>query len=123
MSASAAAIGRAFARAHRERLVALCADLVAAPSEQPRGDTTAPAAVIVALLTEAGLSPVIVAASPSKPNVVCAIEGARPGPHLVFNGHLDTLNPGSEAEWSAPIRGLGRDNGRLTGLGVGGDHR
>ena len=117
--ADPANVGRAFAQANRDRLIALCADLVAARSEQPAGDTTAPATVVAAFLSERGFAPEIVAVTPTKPNIVCSIEGARPGPHLVFNGHLDTLNPGDEAAWSAPVWSLGREGGRMTGLGIG----
>ena len=119
MSASPAGVGKQFSEANRERLTALCADLVAARSEQPTGDTTAPAAVVSGFLAERGLKPDVVAARATKPNIVCTIEGERPGPHLVFNGHLDTLNPGDEAGWSVPVWTMGRQAGRLSGLGIG----
>ncbi len=110
---------RHFAQAGRERLVDLCARLVAARSPQPVGETTAPAGVLSAFLRETGLQARIVAATPGKPNLVCSFEGAEPGPHLVLNGHLDTLNPGDASAWSVPIFEMGRRDGRLTGLGIG----
>ncbi|MDR6755135.1 succinyl-diaminopimelate desuccinylase [Mycoplana sp. BE70] len=108
-----------FSETNRERLVDLCAQLVAARSPQPIGDTTAPVAVVKAFLQENGLEPRIVAATGNKPNLVCTFDGAYPGPHLVLNGHLDTLNPGDEAAWSVPVFEMGRNAGRLTGLGIG----
>jgi succinyl-diaminopimelate desuccinylase len=119
MSESATVTGKRLAEASRDKLMTLCADLVAARSEQPTGDTTAAAAVVAAFLTERGLAPQLVAATPTKPNLVCTIEGKASGPHLVLNGHLDTLNPGSEADWSVPVWNMQRKAGRLTGLGIG----
>ncbi|MGC4026306.1 MAG: M20/M25/M40 family metallo-hydrolase [Mesorhizobium sp.] len=112
-------IAKRFAEAGRERLVQLCARLVAARSPQPAGDTTAPVEVVRSFLRESGLHARIVAAMPGKPNMVCSFEGAERGPHLVLNGHLDTLNAGCEAAWSVPIYEMGRCGGRLTGLGIG----
>ena len=108
-----------FAEAGRERLVDLCGQLVAARSPQPVGDTTAPVEVVKAFLGASGLQARIVAATPGKPNLVCSFEGAEPGPHLVLNGHLDTLNPGDAIAWSVPVFEMGRSAGRLTGLGIG----
>lgn len=110
---------RSFAQAHRECLTALCAELVSAPSQQPAGDTTAPTAVLTAFLRKHGLAPELRSARPDKPNIVCSFDTGRPGPHLVLNGHMDTLNPGDVSGWSVPLYELGRQNGRLTGLGVG----
>jgi succinyl-diaminopimelate desuccinylase len=41
------------------------------------------------------------------------------GRHLVFNGHIDTLLPGNESEWSVPIYVLTEQGDRLDGLGIG----
>jgi succinyl-diaminopimelate desuccinylase len=107
----------ALAEAQRERLVEMCAALVEARSDQPVGDTTGPARVIAAYLAENGLAAETRAAVPEKPNVLCRF--GESGPHLVLNGHLDTLAPGDEAAWSVPPFRLGRGGGRLTGLGIG----
>ncbi|MEJ1937457.1 M20/M25/M40 family metallo-hydrolase, partial [Nostoc sp. NIES-2111] len=111
------AAARALAETQRERLVALCADLVEARSDQPAGDTRDAARVIAAYLAENGLAPETRAAVPEKPNVLCRCGAG--GPHLVLNGHIDTLAPGDEAAWSVPPFRLGRSDGRLTGLGIG----
>src|SRR5437868_1741594 len=110
---------KAFAESERAALLRLCADLVAAPSPQPVGDTTEPIAVLERTLWAAGLAPEIRYVDPRKPNIVCSFEGSGPGPHLVLNGHVDTLNPGDEKAWSVPVYALSRRNGRLSGLGIG----
>ncbi|MGE3873409.1 MAG: M20/M25/M40 family metallo-hydrolase, partial [Parvibaculaceae bacterium] len=109
----------AFAETNREALVKLCAELVAAASPQPIGDTTAPIAVLERILLSVGLAPEIRRMDPRKPNIVCSFAGAQPGPHLVLNGHVDTLNPGDEKAWSVPVHALSRSDGRLSGLGIG----
>lgn len=110
---------RAYAEAERAALLGLCAELVAAPSPQPVGDTTEPVGVLARVLRDAGLAPEIRQCDPRKPNIVCSFEGGRPGPHLVLNGHVDTLNPGDEKAWSVPVYALSRRNGRMSGLGIG----
>jgi len=109
----------AFVEGHRARLLQLCADLVAAPSVNPPGDTRAPAAVLCAFFAEQGIPVEIAAAVPAKPNLVVALEGNGPGPHLAFNGHLDTIPPGDESAWSVPLFQLTRRGDRLYGLGIG----
>ncbi len=108
---------RAYAEAQRERLVRLCAELVAAPSPQPAGDTRAAAAVLAAYLQEEGLHPELRVDVPEKPNVLCT--AGQGGPHVILNGHLDTIGAGDPADWSVPIFELTRHAGRLTGLGIG----
>ena len=46
----------AYARAHRDDVLALIAELVAAPSENPPGDETRPADVVNAWLPRLGLA-------------------------------------------------------------------
>jgi len=100
-------------------LFTLLEALVAAPSPQPEGNTEAPAAVIEAALAAADLPFRRVVFAPGKPNIVSTIDTGRPGPHLIFNGHLDTLSPGREADWSVPLYRMSHAEDRLTGLGIG----
>lgn len=101
-------------------LLALCGDLVAAPSPQPNGDTTSPAAVVLDWLASRGLMAETIAARPEKPNILADCRGAAgPGPHLILLGHLDTLPNGPDAAWTVPRYQMGRAEGRLTGLGIG----
>ena len=103
----------------RGSLIGLCADLVAAPSANPPGDTRGPAAVLARFLAAHGIAAEMAAARPEKPNLIASIEGSGPGPHLILNGHLDTLQAGDEAAWSVPLYEMTRRDGRLTGLGIG----
>lgn len=105
--------------AAREELVALCADLVAARSVTPPGDTRAAAAVVRAFLQGAGLAVEEAPASAVHDNLVVRTAGAVPGRHLVLNGHLDTMESGDESAWSVPPLALTRRDGRLYGLGMG----
>ena len=104
----------------RAELVALCAALVAAPSVNPPGDTRAAAEVLARFLASKGIAPEIAACVPHKPNVLASLEGAAgPGPHLVLNGHLDTIQPGDASAWTTPLHALTERDGRLMGLGAG----
>ena len=105
--------------AQRESLFALCAELVAAPSVNPPGNTTQVAAVVRGYLERAGIKTDTVAVDPLTPNIIGAVDGLKPGPHVVFNAHMDTMEPGSEADWTVPIFQLTRKDDRLFGLGMG----
>lgn len=61
------------------------------------------AAVVREFLAGEGLAPELVCESPAAPNVVATVAGARPGPHLIFNAHMDTMQPGDESRWSVPV--------------------
>ena len=78
----------------RDEVVELCRGLVAVPSENPPGDTTAIAEHVAALLRQRNIPVEIIAPQPAMPNVVATVEGNGPGRHLVFNGHLDTFPVG-----------------------------
>jgi len=105
--------------AQRLALVELCAQLVAAPSVTPPGDTRAAAHVAKVWLQERGIACEEHALAPDKPNLVAVIRGARPGPQVILNGHLDTMDPGDETRWTVPIFELSRVEDRLHGLGMG----
>lgn len=103
----------------REDIVALCADLVSAPSVNPAGDTRQVADVVTRALRERGISSRQEHVVPTMPSVLAEIDSGRPGPHLVLNVHLDTMPPGDETEWTQPVWELTRTEGRLYGLGMG----
>jgi len=105
--------------AEREEILSLCHDLIDVRSENPPGDCRAAAGQIRRYLKGYGISPETVARSPEKPNLVATIEGNGPGPHLILNGHLDTVGPGDERDWSVPVFGATRRDGRIYGLGPG----
>ena len=102
-----------------EAVVDLCGRLVAAPSVNPPGDTREVADVVRRELAGAGLPCELVAADPSMPSVVAELDSGRPGPHLVLNVHLDTMEPGDLSAWTVPVWEMTRRDGRLFGLGMG----
>jgi succinyl-diaminopimelate desuccinylase len=103
----------------RESLVDLCADLVAAPSVNPPGDTRQVAEVLTRFFASRGVAARTMALDPAMPCVVAELDSGRPGPHLVLNVHLDTMPPGEESQWTQPIWTLTPVDGRLYGLGMG----
>ncbi|KGI66876.1 M20/M25/M40 family metallo-hydrolase [Mycolicibacterium rufum] len=105
--------------AQREAIVALCAELVAAPSVNPAGDTREVADVVSRALAQRGIRSRQERLVPTMPSVLAEIDSGRPGPHLVLNVHLDTMPPGDESAWSQPVWQLTRVDGRLYGLGMG----
>lgn len=110
---------RSFQTAVAADVVARCADLVAAPSVNPPGDTREVADVVRRALERAGLPARLERADPTMPSVVAEIDSGRPGPHLILNVHLDTMPPGDEGRWTVPVWELTRRDGRLYGLGMG----
>jgi succinyl-diaminopimelate desuccinylase len=102
----------------RDEIIGFLQDFVRAPSPNPPGDTRAAAAVITRLLDAERLPWRTVAPKPEGPNIVGSFEGARPGRHLVLNGHMDVF-PVDETEgwthgpWSGALA-----EGRIWGRGV-----
>jgi len=106
-------------RARRDELLRLCGELVAQPSVNPPGDVRGVADVVVAYLERAGLTPEVHALVPEMPSVVARLDTGRPGPHVVWNAHMDTMPAGDPALWSVPIHETSERDGRLYGLGMG----
>jgi len=104
--------------AERELLVDLCGRLVAVPSASPPGSTAKVAEIVQQFLHAAGMETECVHLDPDAPNVVAHLRGGE-GRHVVFNAHMDTMQPGDERKWSVPIFELTRRDGRLYGLGMG----
>ena len=105
--------------ASREPLIELCGALVAAPSMNPPGRTAEVSAVVGHFLHEHDVGNKFVTKDDAAPNIVATIEGARRGSHVVFNAHMDTMQPGDRSAWSVPIECLTRRDGKLFGLGMG----
>ena len=103
----------------REEIVSFLCDFVRAKSPNPPGDTTLAAAHVTRFLTLNQLPFRVIAPQATMPNVVGSFEGARPGHHLVLNGHMDVF-PADEANerwthgpWSGAIA-----EGKIYGRGV-----
>jgi acetylornithine deacetylase/succinyl-diaminopimelate desuccinylase len=89
-------------------ILELLMEMVKAPSHPgtPRQEEAAAQALAV-YLRERGLPADLVEVREGRPNVVASIAGEKPGPHLLFCGHLDTVAPnaGSPVDFfSAAIR-------------------
>ena len=107
------------AEAARASIVELCGALVAAPSITPPGDTRAAADAAFGWLAARGLKPRMISDREDMPNIVAEVSGAEPGPHLILNGHLDTMGPGDVSRWTVPQFEVTPIDGRLYGLGMG----
>lgn len=116
--AARAEIDRAFDEGSRD-LTDLLAALIAEPSVNPPGDCAGVAHVVTGWLGRHGIACETIARRPEKPNLVATAKGSRPGPHLILNGHMDTIPPGDESAWSVPLYRMSRQDDRLTGLGAG----
>ncbi len=110
----------AFVASHRDDILNLTRELVAARSENLPGDETAPAAVIRSWTARLGLpEPVELASLPHRPNLIFTIDSGRPGPKLGICGHLDTKPVGdAAAEWKTDPFVATEVDGRLYGLGT-----
>jgi succinyl-diaminopimelate desuccinylase len=106
-------------RGSRDRLVALCADLVRIDSQNPPGDTGPLAAAIERLLAdEPGIATRRITAKAPAVNLLATIAGHAAGRRLVMNGHLDTFPAGDPARWTVPPLGGAIVDGRIYGRGA-----
>lgn len=100
-------------------VVNLCRDMIKIPSDNPPGDTTELASFLKGYLEERGIRVDVYEPLKGSPNLVATIEGSKPGPHLILNGHLDQFPAEVGERWSVdPYSGLVRD-GRIYGRGAG----
>jgi acetylornithine deacetylase/succinyl-diaminopimelate desuccinylase len=76
----------------RDPVVALTAELVRIPSHPglPRQEEAVTLA-LAAWLRRHGLDPRLVEVAPGRPNLLCTLQGAAPGRHLMLCGHTDTV--------------------------------
>jgi succinyl-diaminopimelate desuccinylase len=83
------------------------------------GRSEAPAAELVAEQMRAfGWEPLVDEVEAGRPNVVAVLDGDRPGPTLLLEGHTDVVTEGPRELWSVdPFAGEIRD-GRLYGRGA-----
>ncbi len=98
--------------------IALCQKLVQIPSEDPPGDTREIARFIDGFFKSYGIDSEIVAPHAEKPNVVATVQGAHPGKHVVYNGHIDTFPVGDASRWTHDPFGGAIEDGKLYGRGA-----
>lgn len=109
----------AFVDTRREELVGLLGSLIAERSPNPPGDCVGVARALTDWLGTRGIVCDTVARVESKPNLVSTVASGKPGPHLILNGHMDTIAPGDESAWSVPHYAMTARDGKLYGLGPG----
>lgn len=83
-------------------IVALAADLIAIPSENPPGDVTEVMDFAERYLRAAGLNVERISPAPGRHNLVAAVDSGRPGPHVILNAHLDVFPIGDASAWTRP---------------------
>ena len=89
-----------------DEVAALCSDLIRIDTSN-YGDHSGPgerpaAEYVAALLSEAGLEPVVLESHPGRTSVVTRIAGEDPSrPALLIHGHLDVV-PADAADWAVP---------------------
>lgn len=84
----------------------------------PPGDTRQAADFFRAFLKEEGIAHRTEAPKQAFPNLISSFAGAKPGRHLVLNGHLDVFPVGERAAWKRdPLSGDVAD-GRVHGRGT-----
>jgi len=91
--------------------------LVRIPSTADRGEAEA-AALVAEVMAGYGWEPTVEEVAPGRPNVVARVDGDRPGPTLLFCGHLDVVTPGDPSEWTVDPFGAEIVDGRLYGRGA-----
>ncbi len=83
------------------------------------GRSEAAAAELVAeRMRSFGWAPVVEEVAPGRPNVICRIDGGRPGPTLMLEGHTDVVTPGDVAAWTHDPFGAEIIDGRMYGRGA-----
>ncbi len=108
-----------FVEINTPRLFDLCSDLVAARSVNPPGRTVEAAAIVEAFLGENGIVCETLANENTKPNIISQATGHSTGRHLILNGHLDTVSPGREEDWTVPPYQTTQSDEKIFGLGMG----
>ena len=99
-----------------EKLIRFFSRFIQARSPNPPGDTREAVGFICDFLDSEHLPYRLVAPQASMPNVVGTLEFARPGRHLVFNGHIDVYPVGDE-RWSHDPWAGDIADGRVWGRG------
>jgi len=98
--------------------VDLTARLLQLPTENPPGDMTEAVQFVHHYLAQRGIEAQVLGPRPGKVNLVARVEGQRPGPTLILNGHIDVVPAGNRDGWAwDPYGGEIRD-GYILGRGA-----
>ena len=102
----------------RESIIQFLSGFVAKPSPNPPGDTRDAAQFVLDHLKAQQVPAEIRFAKDWLPNVVGSFEGAKPGRHLVLNGHIDVFPAGDAGTWSRDPWSGAVEDGSVHGRGV-----
>ncbi len=105
--------------ADRDRLIAFLRDFVRCKGPNPPGDTRTTAAFVTKHLDSQSLAYRTIAPHPEMPNIVATFAAARPGKHLVLNGHIDVFPVADDGlGWTKDPWGAELVDGKIYGRGV-----
>jgi acetylornithine deacetylase len=110
------AIAEAQSAVDDDRLLDLARHLIAIPTENPPGQEQEAAEFLADYFADNGWSVERSEPRPERPNVVVRIQGREPGPHLLFDGHIDVVPAGDG--WSGDPYAPLISDGRLIGRGA-----
>lgn len=96
-----------------EDVISLLLDLVKIPSVC--GDEREIAVFIANWFKRHKMPAELLEAKPGRPNVVSVLKGDQPGPRILLNGHMDTVEPGHG--WVHDPFGAEIENGKMYGRG------
>jgi acetylornithine deacetylase/succinyl-diaminopimelate desuccinylase family protein len=99
-----------------DRLLDLAWRLIAIPTENPPGDERLAAEFLADYFVDNGWDVELSDVAPGRANVIARIQGRAPGPHLVFDGHLDVVPAGDG--WTLDPYSPQISGGRLIGRGA-----
>jgi succinyl-diaminopimelate desuccinylase len=105
----------------RSELVALVQDLIRARSENPPGDESECATIVLRELGEVGATVEVFQPVARRMSVVGVIDSGRAGPSILCNAHLDTVPAGDGWTVAEPFSGTIK-RGRIYGRGAS-DHK
>ncbi len=105
-------------RVSREAIVEVSRRLVSIPSVS--GNEFEVMAFVQRWLDERGISYVVTANDPTRPNVIATVGDPNSGPVVAMNGHLDTVPVSDASSWRTdPFEGvLNEDGSRIYGRGA-----
>ncbi len=106
-------------QARHAAVIELTRALIRIPSENPPGDTRPMAEAVAQCLAHPAISLSFHEPQPGAVNLVAVLRGARPGPRLVLNGHLDTFPVGPREGWTHDPHSGDLVDGRIYGRGAG----
>jgi succinyl-diaminopimelate desuccinylase len=101
----------------RELLIGFLQDFLRYKNPNPPGNTMSAANFVTTFLESRNLPFKRIAPQADRPNIVATTEFARPGKHLVLNGHIDVFPVGPESDWTRDPWGGELADGRIYGRG------